>query len=419
MSIARGAVKYKDIAERLERDILASWGTGKRLPGIRQLAEKEHVSLITARNVYLHLNKKGLVEIRQGSGTYVAGGVTSDVIEMADIRPPEEFFSWHIAYLPDLREGIRSYDPPEGFEPLREKASQWLKAQGIEGMPLITTGSQQALFLAGLAVVKEGTTVVIEDPGYEGARRIFESLGAFVKLVPYLDNIGAMKHLEDPEIDLVYTMPQGHIPTGKSIPRVLRERLLELAETYDFYIIEDDPLSDLLHESPLKARDSSDRVIYIKSLSNILGPGIRIGFCVVPEDLYPSILRFKEVNDLTTSGILQRMLFRMLDSNGLEKHLVKLRSMLDRRKAYARDKFNWSTGGVCLWIKTRTPARIHMERLLDLGVRITPGDIYGPAWSNHMRISIITPSEQNFIRGMDIVYNYLDKGPKPDLMNMF
>jgi len=412
-------MRYKDIADRLEHEILNSWKAGKRLPGLRELAEKENISLITARNVYLHLRKKGLVEIRQGSGTYVARGVTSDVIDMADIRPPEEFLSWHVSYFPDLREGIRAYDPPEGFGPLREKASQWLMAQGIKGKPLITTGSQQALFLAGLAVIQEGAIVAIEDPGYEGARRIFESLGASIKLVPYLDNIDAMEHLKDPRIDIVYTMPQGHIPTGKSIPRDLRGKLLDLAEVYDFYIIEDDPLSDLLYETPLKAEDSTDRVIYIKSLSNILGPGIRIGFCVVPEDLYPSVLRFKEINDLTTSGILQRLLFTMLVSHGFETHLARLRSLLDSRKAYTSDKFNWSTGGVSLWIDTGSPARIHMERLLSLGVRITPGDIYGPLWSNYLRVSIITPAETDFTRGMNIVYNYLDKGAKPDLMDMF
>ena len=160
-------------------------------------------------------------------------------------------------------------------------------------------------------------------------------------------------------------------------------------------------------------------MIYIKSLSNILGPGIRIGFCVVPEDLYPSVLRFKEINDLTTSGILQRLLFTMLVSHGFETHLARLRSLLDSRKAYTSDKFNWSTGGVSLWIDTGSPARIHMERLLSLGVRITPGDIYGPLWSNHLRVSIITPAETDFTRGMNIVYNYLDKGAKPDLMDMF
>ncbi|MCD6571392.1 MAG: aminotransferase class I/II-fold pyridoxal phosphate-dependent enzyme, partial [Deltaproteobacteria bacterium] len=216
-----------------------------------------------------------------------------------------------------------------------------------------------------------------------------------------------------------YTMPQGHIPTGSSIPLELRKPLLELAKRYNFYIIEDDPLSDILGLSPLKAQDSDHRIIYIKSLSNILGPGLRIGFTVVPETLYNDIIELKEINDLSISGLLQRLLYEMIKSGDLKRHVLRLKAMIEGRSRYLSRQFGWSTNGPCVWIKTNAPSRIHLDRLMQLNVRITPGDIYGPKWSSHIRISVISPGQEDFYRGTEIIYNYLKCEPKPNLINLF
>jgi len=48
----------------------------QRLPGLRDLAEEIGVNLNTVRAVYQRLEQEGLLETRQGSGTYVAGGAT-------------------------------------------------------------------------------------------------------------------------------------------------------------------------------------------------------------------------------------------------------------------------------------------------------------------------------------------------------
>ena len=67
-------VRYKDVAGRLAGDILKRKRPGDRLPGVRELARQENISLVTARNVYQYLTTKGLVVSRQGSGTFVAYG---------------------------------------------------------------------------------------------------------------------------------------------------------------------------------------------------------------------------------------------------------------------------------------------------------------------------------------------------------
>ena len=183
----------------------------------------------------------------------------------------------------------------------------------------------------------------------------------------------------------------------------------------DFFIIEDDPLSEVVGITPLKARDTHEKVIYIKSLSNILGPGLRIGFAVVPEAMYGSIIHLKEINDLSLSGILQRCLSAMLASSDLKEHVKRIKTELQTRQAYLSRTTAWTTGGPCLWMKTKVPSRISQEKLLDLGVRITPGDIYGARWSHYIRLSLLTPSRSDFERAVGIVQEYLKGVTGPGL----
>ncbi|MCD6571464.1 MAG: aminotransferase class I/II-fold pyridoxal phosphate-dependent enzyme, partial [Deltaproteobacteria bacterium] len=203
-------MRYKEIADRLEGEILSSKSPGDRLLSLRELARKEHISLITARNVYLYLRQRGLISSKQGSGTFVAKTTKDALIDMASIKPPEELLLWVGAYMVKAMGGISAYDPPQGFDLLRDQAKKWLEPLGINYRPLITAGSQQALFLAGMAILNKGDIVAIEDPGYSGATRIFEALGARIKKVPYIDSSRALDILQDPEIRIFYTMPQGH-----------------------------------------------------------------------------------------------------------------------------------------------------------------------------------------------------------------
>lgn len=411
-------MKYKEIADRLENDIIANKRPGDRLPGLREMAKAEGISLLTARNVYLQLTSKGLITTRQGSGTFVAYSRPKGPIDLSSIAPPQEFLLWITRHLSISPQGLSVYDPPQGYEPLIDQARQWLEPTGNRGVPIITAGSQQALFLAGLSLLRPGDIVAVENPGYTGARRIFESLGAKVRAVPYMDTPQALDHIRDDRIRLFYTMPQAQIPTGSNIPQEMRDELIRTAERHDFYILEDDPLSDLTGTAPLKARDECGRVIYIKSLSNILGPGLRIAFALLPEHLYTPMLNLKEIIDLSISGILQRTLFDIMASGDLKRHITRLRSEMKLRENHIRDTFNRPATIPCLWINALSPARIHMDNLLRLGVRIMPGDIYGTQWADHIRISWISASREDFFEAMRIIHGYLTQGSLPELKSM-
>lgn len=411
-------MRYKEIAERLAEHIMRRYQPGDKLPGLRELARQERISLLTARNVYQHLGRQGLITIRQGSGTHVARTRETGLIDMASIRPSAGLLVWVEGYLKADMHGLWAYDPPQGYDPLRVAARGWLGRQGIEGLPLITGGAQQALFLTGLALLKPGDRVVVEEPGYTGARRIFESLGAEVMSMAYPHTPDDLEMLTKGRIKLFYTMPQAHIPTGAGMPPAVRTALLDLAERHDFYILEDDPLSDLMDVRPLKAQDTLERVIYIKSISNILGPGLRMGLCVPPAALEQRIVQLKEINDLTLSGILQRMFYEMLRSGEFMRHVQRLKAELGERWDMIHKQFSRPGSGACLWLDTGSPGRLHSENLARQGIKITPGDIYGPTWANHIRLSIMTPSRDDLVKGLDTIQAHLAQA-RPDLITLF
>jgi DNA-binding transcriptional MocR family regulator len=411
-------MQYREIAERLGGEILSSRRPGERLPGVRELARSEGISLVTAKNVYGLLREKGLITVRQGSGTFVRGSGDRGVVDMAAIGPSDELLLWAGPYLKLPLEGLSEYDPPQGYEPLRAMAGEWLGASGVEGLPLVTSGSQQALFLAGLALLKPGDLVAVETPCYRGAVRIFQSLGAKVRPIPYITGKHDLDELRKEKVKLFYTMPQGHFPTGLSIPEDLRPTLLKLADKNGFYIIEDDPVSELVGIKPLKSLDKSGRVIYTKSLSNILGPGLRIGFSLFPEPIREKIVSFKEINDLSISSMIQRMLHALMSSNDFSAHIRRMKTELQARQGVVSRLFGRPVPGVCLWIRTPVPGRLLGEGLLRSGIRVTPGDIYGPEWADHIRLSLLRPSAARFEDAAAKVQQAVSRGGDTRLMNL-
>ncbi len=412
------AMQYKDIADKLAALIARSMRPGDRLPGVRELAQSEQVSLVTARNAYLCLKERGIISVRQGSGTFVRPVGEQGHTDFARIGPPDELLMWAGKYLVLPIEGLLEYDPPQGYEPLRQRAGQWLQASGIMDVPLITSGSQQAIFLSGMAILKKGDVVVVEDPCYRGAVRIFESLGAEVRTIGPIQTEEDLRVLEDEKIRLLYIMPQGHFPTGLSMPEPLRRPLIDLAERRDFFIIEDDPVSELIGRRPLKSMDYAGRVIYTKSLSNILGPGLRIGFSVFPQGVLDTVVRLKEINDLSISSMIQRMLYAMMSSSDFPAHILSMKVELEARQAMMKKLFGLTVQGLCMWAKAASSGRIVAERLLKDGIRIMPGDIYGPAWADHVRISLLRAPRSEFFNAMATINKVLSGSDDTRLMNL-
>jgi DNA-binding transcriptional MocR family regulator len=124
---------------------------------------------------------------------------------------------------------------------------------------------------------------------------------------------------------------------------------LHLAVKYDVYLVEDDYLADLEVNSkadPIFAFDDSARVIYLKSYSKILPPGLRIAAVVLPPSLTATFENYKRWSDLNTSALSQGALEIYIKSSMYDVHMKTLKKTYSQRMRYLKQITANSNAGV-------------------------------------------------------------------------
>jgi GntR family transcriptional regulator/MocR family aminotransferase len=246
------------------------------------------------------------------------------------------------------RDGVAAleYGDHAGYLPLRSTIAHILASQGIPARSenlLITAGSQQAIALVTQLLLRPGDTVLVESPTYAIALDLFRALGLKIIGAP-VDESGLQvekleKLLQQHHPGLLYTIPNFHNPTGACMSVQRRRQLIALADRYNVPILEDDFVGDLRYEGraqpALKSLDPGGRVLYVSTFSKMLMPGLRVGFLVAEGPFYDSLVRYKRVNDLTTSNLHQRALEAYVTVGRYQSHLRRT-SFLDLSKTTGR-----------------------------------------------------------------------------------
>ena len=255
---------------------------------------------------------------------------------------------------------------------------------------LVTVGAQHALFLLATLLLRPGTRIGVEDPGYPDARNIFASRTDDVVPLP-LDAHGLALSGALDGCDYVYVTPSHQCPTNVTMPLARREALLAWARAGDRVLIEDDYEVELGLEGraqpALKSLDRAGRVVYVGSLSKTLAPGIRIGFIVASAELVREaralrrlMLRHPAANNERSTGLFLAMgyhdaLLRRMRVAHAERAQVMAHALREHLPDVA---FATVPGASSYWlafappIDTRTLAGAAARR----GVLIEPGDVF-------------------------------------------
>jgi DNA-binding transcriptional MocR family regulator len=454
---------YQQIADYMERRIsYGEFPPGSLLPSERKLAELLGVNRSTIVLAYEELRALGIIESRTGSGTrvskykwgatpkhtpnwhrYVEGGNFlpnlpflrriretlqngTAMIDFAsgelsaDLSPNEEIrliinehpFSEHLGY-----------DNPQGFVPLREALVSFLEQyRGIrttDSSILITSGSQQSLYLITQCLLVPGDAVAIEDPSYCYSLPMFQSAGLRLFRLP-VDEKGIRPEdvrslYKKQRIRMIFINPNFQNPTGTVLDPARRIQLLEVASDLGIPIVEDDPFSLTSYEGtpppPLKSFDHHGSVLYIGSLSKIAASGLRIGWMVAPHSVVVRLADARQQMDFGLSVVPQRIAAQFLKSQYIKPHLDRLRMNL----LYKRDlliealqkelpeeiNFTIPQGGLHLWCKIIPGVNDHklLEEGIRRGVVFVPGSVYGSD-SGYVRFTFARPKAEEIGPGI-------------------
>ncbi|HCW53382.1 MAG TPA: GntR family transcriptional regulator [Clostridium sp.] len=448
--------KYIQIAEYIKKLIdKREIKDGDKLPAIRSLAKELGVNNVTIVNAYNKLKREGYAYQKIGSGSYakrkdvsltfrkeygmslksIKNEALDDIIDFTGETNGEILFP--IDDLKDIinsvleRDGAKALisDNRNGYTELITTINDvfWRNKINEEDI-IIVSGAQQGIDITAKSILGVNDNVIVEKPTYVGALSVFKWRKVNLFEVPIehdgVDLDKFEKILQKNNIRCFYTMSYFQYPTGVSYSIEKKKRILELAEIYDFYIIEDDYLSELIYENsmeyiPFKWLDINDRVIYIKSFSKIFLPGIRLGYMIAPECYRESIQSSKHNTDITTSSLMQRSLQMYIQEGKWRENIKVLNDEYRKRYTLMKEildndfkdiaSYMDPKGGLNFYVILKNKninTKDLFRALKKKGVYITPGAMLFTKESNGQdafRLAFYQTNDDKIIRGMKIL----------------
>lgn len=416
--------------------------TGEKLPSVRAIADKFQCSTITAVRAYKELEQEHFIYSVPKSGYYLVSKdkrkiAKDDEINFSTVLPDKELIPYdefHHCLDQAMRNNkidLLSYGDPQGLPSLIQTMKKHLQDYQVFCKPsqiAITSGSQQAVNLLIKMTFPNGkSNVLIENPTYD--RMIKNLKFNEVKTISIKREFDGLNFEElerifrEEDIKFFYTVPRFHNPTGSSYSVKEKKEILRLASKYNVYIVEDDYLVDLDTKSkndPIYSFDTNDRVIYLKTFSKILLPGLRIATIVLPEKLMDSFLRYKEWCDIHTSILPQGALELYIKNGMFNQSKTILRNTYKERMKYLKsicsnfnpDILKANIPDTGFFLSLEASKKIKFDRIIDdlASNKVIIKDTRESfIYENEIRLMKISVSRTNKVQikeGMNCIYNY-------------
>jgi len=321
------------------------------------------------------------------------------------------------------------YGATQGVPELRQVLSERY------GVPLeriqVTTSSQQGIDVCTRILVDPGDVIITSNPSYLGALQSFcsyraevvgvnhePSLDAFRKA--YVEAIEAVR-AAGKKLKFLYMIPDFQNPSGETLTLEERLVLVELAEKYDFLIVEDSPYRELRYEGsdvPTIYSLSPDRVLHLGSFSKILAPGFRIGWILGAPELLDMIYVCKQSLDLCPPIFDQYLAAELMGSGLLDANLVKTKELyrskrdllLSLLEKYMPEGVSWThpEGGLFLFLTLPEgfDTIAFYDKALDAGVAYVAGSFFHVDRSmarNTMRMNFSFMTHQKITEGVKLL----------------
>ena len=351
-----------------------------------------------------------------------------------DMFPLEEIDAIYEALTPQEKKIAMQYGPTSGLPQLLKSLTLFLEKKGLpvsENKLMITTGSLQGINILAKTFINPGDTIITENPCFIGAVSAFNSYGANIVSVPLTDGGMDVDKLEEVLNNLeekpkfVYLTPNFHNPAGTLYSAETKHRLIELLDGRGIPIIEDDVYSDLYFNEEDKEdlktfkeiNPKGIEICYTGSFSKIIGPGLRLGWMLVPEAIYQKCELIKQAIDACSPSFTQVIADKFLQSGMADSYIEKVRVEYKKRAETmatalnellpAEVTFTAPRGGFYIWLQL--PEGVDSTEILQIaiekGVVFVSGKTFDPhgVKNNHIRLSYCNTSVDKIKQGIPIV----------------
>ncbi|GAB1865947.1 Kynurenine/alpha-aminoadipate aminotransferase mitochondrial [Camponotus japonicus] len=332
------------------------------------------------------------------------------------------------------------YQSTQGYKPLLEK---WKEFQKRWHTPMqnnwdvaTTCGSLDGSSKIFEMMINENDPVLLQTPAYTGI------IGALLPLSPDIIEIHQDSEGINPEEiakeceqrlatgkpmpKLLYINPTGSNPTGAVLSETRRRKVYELAQKYNFLIVEDDPyyFVHFLDKQPTSffSLDTDGRVIRLDSISKIMSAGLRVGIVTAHKDIVQKLILHMDNSTIQASSLSQMLLYKLFEvwePQKFEEHFKDIQkfyrerrdTMLAMVEKHLTGLAEWCVpqGGFFLWVKLISIDNVMdlvMKKCVPQGAIVVPGNAfyYDPSKpSKYLRLSFSYSSPEDMDKGLSII----------------
>lgn len=405
-----GEFQLLDLHQRVQRAMRelildGALSPGLKLPATRSLAQSLGIARDTVENAYMQLHRDGFIVRQQGSGSYVSVTIGTELrghtrrrvkyqeLERRTLAPgvglsrrgnlifesegisDQQAIKAFATGLPetrtfptdvwerlqrralkDYRTSVLLHGDPQGAKPLREAISTYLNlergAKVSAEQILVLSSTRQALFLCAQLLVDAGKPILLENPGYFGAKKAFESAEARITPID-VDEQGIRTDLlraDRSGATCVYVTPSHQYPTGATMSLERRLDLIHWAAENGRWIIEDDYDSEFHYDGMptacVQGLDKYARTIYIGTFSKTLYPGLRMGYIALPQELVKAFTHARSIMDGHTPQVLQLTLARFMEDGHYNSHVRTMRKLYASRREVILESIGKHLAGI-------------------------------------------------------------------------
>ncbi len=315
---------------------------------------------------------------------------------------------------------IGSYNDPKGQPFLIEQVTDFIKNKSGKIIPedqiLLTNGATNAIFLLThyFTHIRGIDSVLAQNPTYDTVLNVFRSQGVrIVSIDPSCSN------LPDIHNSFAYLIFKFQNPTGLTINKLAKDKIIKELTTQGNYVIEDDAYGLLENNGTIEI-NTNPLCIYIGSFSKYIFPGLRLGYIIASPIIIQDLQAIQKYYNSHPNIISQYILSEYLKNNTVDEEINHKVSLISSKRHEfeehisdnIRKRIETSSGGFYYWLKfsPKTSAITVFKELLTYGVITIPGDIYfSDKTYPALRLSISSIDKDQIRDGCQIINEVLKK----------